>query len=119
GSSPYLAERIPILAYTVDDQIYHRVPSIIIATVDKFARPPFEPRAGAIFGNVDYHHCMWGYYRLHSHASDSDQNGHPRPAGTARMENYVSVLPLDPPDLILQDELHLIEGPLGSLVGIY
>src|SRR5439155_1521292 len=87
------------------------------ATVDKFARLPFEPRAAAIFGNVDHHHCVWGYYRQGQHPSGSGR--HPSPAGRAGSFNYDQIPVLDPPDLILQDELHLIEGPLGSLVGLY
>jgi hypothetical protein len=118
GRSPYLSERIPISAYTVDDQVYHRCPSMLISTVDKFARPPFEPRASALFGNVEFHHCIHGFYRPHLHPSN-DVRGHPGPAGSQTQPNYTQVVPFDPPDLILQDELHLIEGPLGSLVGAY
>jgi Helicase conserved C-terminal domain len=109
---PVISDRIPIPALTVDEQIYHKVPSVIVATVDKFARLPFEPDSGTIFGNVEFHHAVWGYYRL-------DEKGHPSPAGKSGANNYQHVYHLDPPNLILQDELHLIDGPLGSLVGIY
>lgn len=114
-NSLYIADRIPIPALTVDEQVYQRCPSMVIATVDKFARPAFEPRASALFGNIDHHHCIVGYYRYPVDL----QSQHPDPVGTGRRRNYVSVAPLDPPDLVIQDELHLIEGPLGSLVGLY
>jgi len=120
-SSRHISDRIPIPALTVDEQIYRRLPTVLVATVDKFARPPFEPHAGAIFGNVDYHHCIYGYYRLYQPACQHvHTSGHPVPVGAGRRQNYVR-LPgkPDPPELIIQDELHLIEGPLGSLTGIY
>lgn len=111
SQDPTISDRIPITALTVDEQIYRKVPSVVVATVDKFARLPFEPNSGTIFGNVEFHHAVWGYYRL--------EEDHPSPAGKNGVYNYQHVDQLVPPNLILQDELHLIDGPLGSLVGIY
>lgn len=92
------AGRTHIPALTVDDQIYSRCPSMLIATIDKFARLPFEPKAAAIFGNV---------------TSGTIEKGF------SRGKKKQSHLPLDSPNLIIQDELHLIEGPLGSMAGLY
>ncbi len=124
NSTKSVSKRMPIPAYTVDDQIYHRCPSIIVSTVDKFARMPFEPKSAGIFGNVNRFHRLYGYYRKMMPPKDPfSQRGNPRqpiedprPSGS----NFIiEVEPFQPPDLIIQDELHLIEGPLGSLVGIY
>lgn len=104
----YLSTRIPIPAYTVDEQVYGRCPTMVIATADKFARLPFEPRAAALFGNVNRYHPVIGYFR---------EGLKPDEAVPANLT--VQVPPLDPPDLIVQDELHLLEGPLGSLAGLY
>ena len=41
--------RSGIPAVVVDEQIYNERPSLIIGTVDKFARLPWEPRSGDIF----------------------------------------------------------------------
>jgi len=65
----------------VDEAIYADPPTIVVATVDKFARLAWIPRGGSIFGLDDS--------------------------------------PYDPPTLVIQDELHLISGPLGTIVGIY
>ncbi len=120
SGNPFISDRIPIPAYTVDEQVYHRLPSVVVSTVDKFARPAFEPRASALFGNVDHYHCIWGYYRQGTPPlSAQNINGHPSPAGRSKNPNYVQTGPVRPPDLIIQDELHLIEGPLGSLMGFY
>jgi len=111
-----LSMKIPIPAYTVDEQIYARCPSFIVATVDKFARLPFEPRSGSIFGNVDHYDENWGYYREGLPPYSSTESGkHPVNSSKTRM----SINAFEPPKLIIQDELHLIEGPLGSMVGIY
>jgi hypothetical protein len=92
--------RLPILG--VDEPIYRRLPCFLIATVDKFAALPWIGRTGGLFGNVDRFDSH-GFYG----ACDPGK-------GTLLPEGR-----LLPPDLIIQDELHLISGPLGTVAGIY
>ena len=106
---PDRSKGTPIPAYVVDDQIYARCPSMIIATVDKFARLAFEPKAASIFGNVNSFDSVWGFFR----------DAVPPESGGLDAGDRIRFSGFTPPDLIIQDELHLIEGPLGSMVGIY
>lgn len=91
---------LPIVA--VDEPIYRRLPCFVIATVDKFAGLPWTGRAGALFGRVNRH----------------DANGFYGPCDPA-LGLPLPTPSLAPPDLIIQDELHLISGPLGTMVGLY
>jgi hypothetical protein len=90
---------LPIVA--VDEMIYRRLPSFLIATVDKFAGLPWVGQAGMLLGAAD-RHDKTGFY------------GGAEPGKGARLE---AALP--PPDLVIQDELHLISGPLGTMAGLY
>ncbi|QTO37305.1 hypothetical protein J7D54_12900 [Tessaracoccus sp. MC1865] len=64
----------------IDEQLYEAPPTILLATVDKFARLQFNPMAGRLLG-------------LNS--------------------------PYRQPSLIIQDELHLLSGPLGTTVAVF
>ena len=63
----------------VDEALYKDPPTLLIATIDKFARLAWEERVSSFFG----------------------KNGN------------------RPPELVIQDELHLIAGALGSVAGLY
>ncbi|WP_329616062.1 helicase-related protein [Streptomyces brevispora] len=67
--------------HLVDEAVYAHRPTLVIATVDKFASMPWRPASAALFNR--------------------DLDG------------------VRPPELIVQDELHLISGPLGTLTGLY
>jgi hypothetical protein len=67
--------------WTVDEDVYRELPTLLIGTADKFVQIVNKPETGRLFG-----------------LSDADR---------------------DPPDLIIQDELHLISGPLGTLAGLF
>lgn len=92
---------LPIVA--VDAPIYRRLPAFLIATVDKFATLPWVAESGVLLGGATRHNPS-GF------AGAGERHtpwGSPLPA------------PLPPPDLVIQDELHLISGPLGTMAGLY
>lgn len=93
-------DALPIVA--VDEPIYRRLPCFLIATVDKFAGMPWIGEVAGFFGKVDRHDAE-GFY-----GPSSPGRGRPLPNGC-----------LPPPDLVIQDELHLISGPMGTIAGLY
>jgi hypothetical protein len=90
---------LPIVA--VDEPVYRRLPAFLVATVDKFATLPWVGPSGALLGGADRSDPD-GFY-----GAAEPGKGKPLPA------------PLPPPDLVIQDELHLISGPLGTMAGLY
>lgn len=72
--------RLPIKV--VDEDIYKKPPTLLFATVDKFAMMTWKGEVSNLFA-----------------LNDGNENLSP--------------------ELIIQDELHLISGPLGTMVGLY
>ncbi|ESQ15972.1 MAG: hypothetical protein N838_07100 [Thiohalocapsa sp. PB-PSB1] len=106
-------EGLPVVV--VDQEIYHRPPALLIATVDKFAQLPWRGETQMLFGQVNRWCSRHGFL---SPSIENHPGSHPARPGFAATK-VTDHAPLRPPDLIIQDELHLISGPLGSLVGLY
>jgi hypothetical protein len=111
-------EGLPVI--TTDEEIYRLLPGLLIATVDKFAQLPWQGPLHVLFGKVEKRCERHGY-----RSPDNDRVGEWEERDshlkTARLPaaSTAACDALRPPDLIIQDELHLISGPLGTLVGLY
>lgn len=106
---------------TVDDELYRNPPTFLLATVDKFARLAREGEAASLFGYVSAFCPRHGYRHPDSRGTckgkshnRKDEGGIVYPAVQIGI-----VQRLRPPDLIIQDELHLITGALGTAVGVF
>jgi len=111
---PTSGERIPIPVYLVDEEIYAKCPTIILSTVDKFARLPWDVNTNSLFGRVDRKCSRDGYIAIGAE--------HPKRHNKTASLPAAQVTPVKrflPPELIIQDELHLITGPLGTVYGAY
>ena len=94
-----------------DDDIVSTLPSLLIGTVDKLARLTWEPRFAAIFGRVRRYCQKHGFFSANTSSGELCK---------CDKKIYGDIrIPIPPPELIIQDELHLISGALGTLVGLY
>ena len=123
GRCPFTAKKsdgegIPVVS--VDEEIYRLLPDLIIATADKFAQLPWQGATTALFGRVTRKCSRHGFRTpdLDVLGNNNEADAHPK-SGDLPAATTAQCLPRRPPDLIIQDELHLIAGPLGSLFGLY
>jgi len=104
-----------IPALVVDEEMYHRPPSMMIATVDKFAMMAWRGEIKNLFGKAslecERHGLLW-------FDSNSCNGNHPKSKAGPTVK-VKAISEIRPPDLIIQDEFHLISGPLGTMVGLY
>lgn len=106
-------ERIAIPVYLVDEEIYAKCPTIILSTVDKFARLPWDVHTNALFGRVDRKCSRDGYIAIGAKHPKHRRTGNLSASEIKEVKKFL------PPELIIQDELHLITGPLGTVYGAY
>lgn len=113
-----MREGIPVV--TVDDELYRLLPSLVISTADKFAQLPWQGPLHLLFGKASRKCTRHGFRSpdLDKVGAHEEKDSHPANGGLPPAKT-IDVSPLRPIDLIIQDELHLISGPLGSLTGLY
>ncbi|MHB9068762.1 MAG: DISARM system helicase DrmA [Sedimentisphaerales bacterium] len=98
----------------VDEELYRRPPTMMIATVDKFAMMSWRGQVRTFFGKSTHecerHGLLW---------PEAECTGNHQRKGLLPGTKVKQITPIRPPDLIIQDEFHLISGPLGTMVGLY
>ncbi len=87
----------PIPVCLSDETIYQHPPALLFGTVDKFAQLAHKVNGTSNGRNADSRRIF---------GNGNWENGKPN-------DGYL------PPDLIIQDELHLLLGPLGSAVALF
>lgn len=119
GDCPFSPRRSPdegLPVLTVDEEIYRLTPALVIATVDKLAQLPWKAATATLFGLVDSECTRHGWQN--PEFTSFCRSGH-RASGNLPPGEVRPAMRLRPPDLIIQDELHLISDALGSMVGLY
>ncbi len=105
--------------YLTDTEVFRRLPTLVIATIDKLARLATEPWGRSLFGGATAQCRIHGYLI----AMPVDPDG--RESGTCPVLDCTETLTHCPPNvdplpgLLVQDELHLLTESLGAFASHY
>lgn len=109
------AADLPI--YITDREIYRYAPTFVVSTIDKIAIMGMQRRFRTLVGNIK-HRCPHHGFTGESYCLVDDQWDYPANyrCDSSDLEEVGRV---DPPSLIIQDELHLLREEFGAFDSHY
>lgn len=107
-------DELPI--YISDREVYRYAPTFVVSTIDKISIIGMQRRMRTLFGQAKLR-C-----EKHGYAGESEcvvQNSAILGSGSCSEEDWEEVDPVDPPSLVIQDELHLLREEFGAFDSHY
>ncbi|MFC6993844.1 helicase-related protein [Haladaptatus sp. GCM10025707] len=102
--------------YITDEEVYRHAPTFVVSTIDKIAIVGWQRRMRTLFGRVK-HRCQ-----KHGLTSEEEcfmaDNSYPKKL-RCDSADLTPVEPVDPPSILIQDELHLLREEFGAFDSHY
>jgi len=107
-------DALPI--YVTDREVYRFAPTFVVSTIDKISIVGMQRRMRTLFGQAKYR-C-----EKHGFSGESEcvvQSSALPEEGECTDEHFHEIDPVDPPSLLIQDELHLLREEFGAFDAHY
>jgi len=112
----YDSGEAPLPIYVTDREVYRYAPTFVISTIDKISIIGMQRRMRTLFGQVK------GECQLHGFAGEDRcvaDTGALVSSGECDEEHWLEQDTVEPPSLLIQDELHLLREEFGAFDSHY
>lgn len=111
------AAELPI--YITDKEVYRYSPTFVVSTIDKIAVVGMNRRARSLLGQFKYKCPDHGYTAENSCYADTYNAPEEHSCDCSPGDGLEKIDPVDPPSLLIQDELHLLREEFGAFDSHY